>query len=120
MLTTKEANEARPEYVKKFFEFAQTIFDDVGMTSSNSFNFPILYGDKEGFVQVTVKIPTKAEDDDCYSMREEYQLNLQKNARKAAEAEEKKQKKKEADEKRRAEAKAKRERLQAEKESVKA
>ena len=120
MLTTKEANEARPEYVKQFLDFAKEHFDDVGMTTSNSFNFPILYGDKEGFVEVVVKIPTKKEDDDCYAQREEYTLNQQKKAREAAEAEEKKQKKKEADEKRRAEAKAKRERLRAEKESVKA
>lgn len=113
MLTTKEANEARPEYVQKFLDFAKKTFDDVGMISSNSFNFPILYGEKEGFVQVTVKIPTKAEDDDCYAMREEYQLNLQKKAREAAEAEEKKRKKKEADEKRRKEAKERREKATA-------
>lgn len=113
MLTVTEANKARPEYVKQFFDFAKKNFDDVGMISSNSFNFPILYGDKEGFVQVTVKIPTKDEDDDCYAKREEYQIKLSEAKRKAAENAEKKKKKKEADEKRREEAKKRREKATA-------
>ena len=116
MLTTKEANEVRAEYVKDFINFAKEKYgDDIALINSNSFNFPIVYGDKEGFIEVVVKVP-KSDDDECYAKREEYILKLKEQAEKKAAAEEKKKKKIAADEKRRAEAKAKRERLEAENE----
>lgn len=87
-----------------------SLFDeeDTGLITSGSFNFPIVWDGEEGVVEVVVKVP-KYDDDELYAKRDEYQMNLKKNADKAKQREEEKAKKIERDKKMREEKKKKRE-----------
>lgn len=109
-VSIKDSSLIRETYVADLFKIFSEKGEDVAMITSGSFNFPVTFDGKEAFVEIVVKVP-KCEDDECYAKREEYQLKLKENARKAEEAKVKKAKKAEADAKRRAEAKAKREKL---------
>ena len=70
-MAVKFADKARAEYVKKIFDFVESLGEDVGMIESNSFNFPIVIDGEEGFVEVVVKVP-KDRGDDNYMKRETY------------------------------------------------
>ena len=70
-MAIKFADKARAEYVKKIFDFVESLGEDVGMIESNSFNFPIVIDGEEGFVEVVVKVP-KDRGDDNYMKRETY------------------------------------------------
>lgn len=74
------ANAIREHYIKAI----RSLFDeeDCGMTNSNSFNFPIVWEDEEGWVEVIVKVP-KYDGDEGYALREEYEMKVRKRAEKA-------------------------------------
>lgn len=65
------ANAIREHYIKA----VRSLFDeeDCGMTTSNSFNFPIVWEGEEGWVEVVVKVP-KYDGDEGYALREEYEM----------------------------------------------
>lgn len=95
------ANAIRAEYVDKIGKFMTENEEDIGMISSNCFNFPIVTEDgEEAWVEVTVKVPkgTKDEEYDGYARREQYQISCQekadKKAKREAESKAKKEKKK--------------------------
>ena len=74
------ANAIREHYIKVI----SSLFDeeDCGMTTSNSFNFPIVWEGEEGWVEVVVKVP-KYDGDEGYALREEYEMKCKKRAEKA-------------------------------------
>ena len=74
------ANAIREHYIKA----VRSLFDeeDCGMISSNSFNFPIVWEDEEGWVEVIVKVP-KYDGDEGYALREEYEMKVRNRAEKA-------------------------------------
>ena len=77
--------------------------EDVGLITSNTFNFPIVTDDgEEAWVEISVKVPkgTKDEEYDGYSRREQYEIAQKEKADKKA--------------KREAESKAKKEKVKAE------
>lgn len=84
-MAIKFADKARAEYVKKIFDFVESLGEDVGMIESNSFNFPIVIDGEEGFVEVVVKVP-KDRGDDNYMRRETYQDKVKTRAERAAKA----------------------------------
>ena len=74
------ANAVREHYIKA----VRSLFDeeDCGMTTSNSFNFPIVWEGEEGWVEVVVKVP-KYDGDEGYALREEYEMKRKERAEKA-------------------------------------
>lgn len=84
-MAIKFADKARAEYVKKIFDFVESLGEDVGMIESNSFNFPIVIGGEEGFVEVVVKVP-KDRGDDNYMKRETYADKVRERAERVAKA----------------------------------
>ena len=84
-MAIKFADKARAEYVKKIFDFVESLGEDVGMIESNSFNFPIVIDGEEGFVEVVVKVP-KDRGDDNYMKRDVYADKVRDRAERAAKA----------------------------------
>ena len=80
--------------------------EDVGITGSNEFNFPVVDAEgNEDFVVVKISIPTGSRDGepyDGYGARNDYALHMQEKAEKAAKAAAEKAKKIERDAKARA------------------
>lgn len=99
------ANEIRAEFIQKLMEAYAD--EDTGMIASNSFNFPIVKDEEEGWVEIVVKVP-KYGDDEGYALREEYVMKCEERAQKEHEkAEAKARKMAKDEEKRRAKAEAK-------------
>lgn len=98
------ANAIREHYIKA----VRSLFDeeDCGMTTSNSFNFPIVWEGEEGWVEVVVKVP-KYDGDEGYALREEYELKVRERTEKAKAQAEAKAKKIAKDKARREKEKAK-------------
>lgn len=94
-------DEVRAIYVKQLMEIFEKNGEDVGMIASNSFNFPICYGDDECVIEIVVKIPK--DDNDSLAKRDEYRIKCEEQKQKKAEAEAQKQKKIDADKKKREE-----------------
>lgn len=85
------ANAVRSSLIEKLYkEFSET--EDVGMVSSNSFNFPVVEDGEEGWVEIVVKV-TKDGGDDGYLKRDEYKMKCEEKAEKAKASAEKKAKK---------------------------
>ena len=80
------SNAVRTEIVNRLFNFMQEAGEDVAMITSNSFNFPVVMDDEEGFVEVVAKV-VKKDSDECYQEREDYVMKLREKAVKAAERE---------------------------------
>lgn len=80
------ANAVRAEIVARLYSFLEDAGEDVGMITSNSFNFPAVYEGEECFVEVVAKV-VKKDSDECYQERIDYQAKLQEKAEKAAERE---------------------------------
>ena len=81
------ANQIRALYLEAIFNCLQEHNEDVGMTASNTLNFPVVADDgEEGWVEVTVKVPkgTKDEEYDGYGRREEYRISQEEKAEKTA------------------------------------
>ena len=74
------ANAIREHYIKAIRSFFDE--EDCGMTTSNSFNFPIVWEGEEGWVEVIVKVP-KYDGDEGYALREEYEMKVRNRAEKA-------------------------------------
>lgn len=64
-------NSFRVATIADLFEYFSSKGEDCGMIASNSFNFPIVVNDEEGFAEVVVKV-TNDEGDDGYMKREQY------------------------------------------------
>ena len=95
------ANSIRAKYMDIFMDFARGNEEDIGMISSNVFNFPVVTDDgEEAWVEISVKVPkgTKDEEYDGYSRREQYEITQKekadKKAKREAESKAKKEKKK--------------------------
>jgi hypothetical protein len=97
-MAVKFADKARAEYVKKIFDFVESLGEDVGMIESNSFNFPIVIDGEEGFVEVVVKVP-KDRGDDNYMKRETYADKVRERKERAEKAAAKKKSEEEKTEK---------------------
>jgi hypothetical protein len=80
------ANAVRTEIINRLFAFLAENGEDVGMITSNSFNFPAVYEGEECFVEVVAKV-VKKDSDECYQERADYQAKLAEKAEKAAERE---------------------------------
>ena len=80
------ANAVRAAVIGKLFNFMLAEGEDVGMVTSNTFNFPAVYDGEECFVEVTAKV-VKKESDECYQEREDYKAKLADAAEKKAERE---------------------------------
>lgn len=86
-MTVKNAAKVRERFLSMLVEFLNDRGEDVGVDGSGSCNFPVVEDGEEGWVQLVVKIPKWAEDDDGYSKREEYNIHLAEVAEKAAKKE---------------------------------
>lgn len=95
------ANAVRNMIIGKLYDFLLLEGEDVGMITSNSFNFPAVYEGEECFVEVVAKV-VKKDSDECYQEREDYKMKLQEQAEKKKERE-----RAAAEKKAKAEAKAK-------------
>ena len=82
------ANVVRSNYVKTLFDVLEANGEDVGMISSNKFNFPSVLEDEECFVEVAVSV-VKKPSDECYQERADYVMKLKEQAEKKAEREKK-------------------------------
>ena len=107
------ANAIRKQYIEELLAYFHcndsADGEDVGMVSSNSFNFPIVTDEgEEGWVEVVVKVP-KYDGDEGYALREEYEMKCKERAEKAKTQAEAKAKKIERDRKAREEKKKARE-----------
>jgi len=80
------ANAVRAAVIGKLFSFLAAEGEDVGMITSNSFNFPAVFDGEECFVEVTAKV-VKKESDECYQEREDYKAKCAEAAEKKAERE---------------------------------
>ena len=80
------ANAVRTEIINRLFTFLSNEGEDVGMITSNSFNFPTVRDGEECFVEIVAKV-VKKESDECYQEREDYQMKLDDKAEKAKERE---------------------------------
>lgn len=80
------ANAVRSLIIGKIFDFFYTQGEDVGMISSNTFNFPFVYEGEECFIEVVAKV-VKKDSDECYQEREDYIMKLKEQAEKKAERE---------------------------------
>lgn len=94
------ANAVRTEIINRLYAYLADAGEDVGMITSNSFNFPAVYEGEECFVEVVAKV-VKKDSDECYQERTDYQMKLKEKTEKAAERE-----KAAAEKKAKAEAKA--------------
>lgn len=102
------ANAVRASYVENLFNHLQDYCgEDCGMITSNSFNFPIVINEEEGWVEVVVKVPkgTKDEEYDGYARRQQYEISCKEKAEKKKKAEADKAKKIQRDKERREKAK---------------
>ena len=84
------ANAIRARVIEAIMAYFVEADEDVGMTASNTFNFPVVAEDgEEGWVEVTVKIPkgTKDEEYDGYGRREDYRISQEEKAEKTAKRE---------------------------------
>lgn len=90
----------KAEYLKKLMDMMAES-EDVGLTGSNEFNFPVVDAEgNEDFVVVKLVIPTGSRDGeayDGYGARTDYTIKTKKKAEKAAKAAEAKAKKIERD-----------------------
>lgn len=100
----KLANQVRAHYAETLFNQFTQAGEDCGMIASNSFNFPIVAEDEEGWVEITIKV-TKDGGDDGYAKRDEYRMKCEEREVKAKERAEAKAKKVERDKKAREERK---------------
>lgn len=86
----------KSQYMEMLMEFLASQ-EDVGMTGSNEFNFPVVDSDgNEDFIVVKLVIPTGSRDGeeyDGYGARNDYQLKVKEKAEKAKAAAEAKAKK---------------------------
>lgn len=93
-------------YLEKMASILKEMGEDVGVTGSNEFNFPVVDSEgNEDFIVVKLVIPTGTRDGeeyDGYGARNDYTLKLKEKADKAAKAAEAKARKIAQDEKRRA------------------
>lgn len=70
------ANSLRELYISTLFDLLKKT-EDVGMVTSNTFNFPVVSSDgEEGWIEVTAKV-TKESGDDGYLKREEYRAKCE-------------------------------------------
>lgn len=86
------ANAVRTAIIQKLFTFMENEGEDVGMITSNSFNFPYVYEGEECFVEVVAKV-VKKDSDDCYMKRDEFIMKEAEKVEKKAKAEAEKAKK---------------------------
>ena len=54
----------RREMTEKVAQFFATNGEDVGYVNSNTINFPVLIGDIEKWVEVTIKVPKGTKDEE--------------------------------------------------------
>lgn len=113
-ISKKNAAIIRDARIKELMEIYGAKEEMVMQAASNIVCFPIVDEDgEEGWVKVTISIPTGAEKGsepwDGFSLSEEYQMKLKDKAEKDAKAAKNKEKKIAADEKRRATEKANKE-----------
>ena len=101
-MDNKTKAKVRAEMVAKLFEMWKAENDDIGMITSNSFNFPIVAPNgEEGWAKITLTI-TNDEGDDGYMEREQYNDKVRDAAARKAKAEAAKAAKIKRDEERRA------------------
>jgi len=98
MATVKAMREmAKSAYIQKMMEMLAEAGEDLGMSGSNEFNFPIVHEDgTEDFIVVKVSIPTGSRDGDPYdgyAVRDEFKMKAVEKAEKAKSAAEAKAKK---------------------------
>ena len=106
-MTNKTKTQIRAEMIAKLFEMWKAENDDIGMITSNSFNFPIVAPNgEEGWAKITLTI-TNDEGDDGYMEREQYSDKVRDAAARKAKAEADKAAKIKRDEERRAQKLAK-------------
>ena len=85
MLKNAVATEVRAQYVDSLVKFFAEAGEDVGMITSNAFNFPIVVDGEEAWIKITVTVP---KENDGYELREEHDLKVKAAAeRKAKQAE---------------------------------
>lgn len=101
-MKVKTKDIVRGRFVDLLMEYLSLQGEDIGKIASNSFNFPVVEGEEEAWVEILVKIP---KDDDGYEKREDYELKEAEKIAKKEAAEKIKQKKIERDKKRREEKK---------------
>jgi hypothetical protein len=101
-MKTTTANIIRERYLSAIMSYFTD--EDIGRIASNSFNFPIVEGDEEGWVEIVVKVP-KETGDEGYDKREEYTLKVKEKEEKAKASAEAKAKKIAKDKARREKAK---------------
>lgn len=78
------ANALRAQYIGYLFAYME-VAEDVGMVTSNCFNFPVTSPDgEEGWIEVTVKV-TKEGGDDGYLKRDEYRQKCEEREARQAE-----------------------------------
>ena len=80
------ANAVRADVVSRLYNFLSDAGEDVGMITSNSFNFPAVLEGEECFVEVVAKV-VKKDSDECYQERLDYVAKQEEKAQKAAERE---------------------------------
>ena len=106
-MTNKIKAQVRAEMVTKLFEMWKAENEDLGMITSNSFNFPIVAPNgEEGWAKITLTI-TNDEGDDGYMEREQYNDKVRDAAARKAKADIAKAEKIKKDEIRRAQKLAK-------------
>lgn len=101
-MKTTTANIIRERYLSAIMSYFTD--EDIGRIASNSFNFPIVEGGEEGWVEIVVKVP-KETGDEGYDKREEYTLKIKEKEEKAKASAEAKAKKIAKDKARREKAK---------------
>lgn len=101
-MKVKTKDIVRGRFVDLLIEYLSLQGEDIGRIASNSFNFPVVEGEEEAWVEILVKIP---KDDEGYEKREDYELKEAEKIAKKEAAEKIKQKKIERDKKRREEKK---------------
>lgn len=102
------ANAIREQYIQELFTHYADKGEDVGMITSNSFNFPIVFDGEECAIEVVVKVP-KYDGDEIYALRDDYQAKCEEKTAKAEAAARKKAEKIARDERAREEKRAARE-----------
>lgn len=100
------ANTIRERYLSGVMSYFTD--EDIGQIASNAFNFPIVEGDEEGWVEIVIKVP-KYDGDEGYALRDEYRMKCEERVAKAEEKAKAKEKKIERDKKAREEKKKARE-----------
>lgn len=83
------ANRVRANVLEKLIAFFNDEGEDVGVVASNILNYPTVIEGEECWVEITIKVPkgTKDEEYDGYGRREDYKINLELKADKAAKKE---------------------------------